>query len=151
MDRKSVWSQNSEQLQNTRPLIYMSLHNNSVYCVTPRSSNEADKYHILGWVENKDVWNCSGVRFARSLLFLFALRPFCPSITLSCKVNTKKNPSQSPPLQSDGCSGRTSNFLWSKRPKQALIRYGCLPNADEFHRWPGDRYNDSSYVRDRMW
>ena len=77
-----------------------------------------DEYHILGWVENKDVWNCSGVRFARSLLFLFALRPFYPSITLSCKVNTQKNPSQSPPLQSDGCSGHTSNFLWSKRPKQ---------------------------------
>lgn len=50
-----------------------------------------EKYHNLAWVENKHVWNSSGARFARWLFFLFASRPFCPSITLSCKVN-KKNP-----------------------------------------------------------
>ena len=32
----------SEQLQNTRPLIYMSLNKNSVYCVKPRSSKSPD-------------------------------------------------------------------------------------------------------------
>ena len=31
-----------EQLQNTRPLIYMSLNKNSVYCVMPRSSKPPD-------------------------------------------------------------------------------------------------------------
>ena len=48
-----------------------------------------EKYHNLAWVENKHVWNSSGARFARWLFFLFASRPFCPSITLSCKVNKK--------------------------------------------------------------
>ena len=32
----------AEQLQNTRPLIYMSLNKNSVYCVMPRSSKPSD-------------------------------------------------------------------------------------------------------------
>ena len=32
----------SEQLQNTQPLIYMSLNKNSVYCVMPRSSKPPD-------------------------------------------------------------------------------------------------------------
>ena len=32
----------AEQLQNTRPLIYMSLNKNSVYCVMPRSSKPPD-------------------------------------------------------------------------------------------------------------
>lgn len=50
------------------------------------------KYHIMGWVENKDVWNSRSItfdRFARSLFFLFASHPLCPSITLSCRVNLK--------------------------------------------------------------
>ena len=35
-------AQNTEQLQNTPQLIYMSLNKNSVYCVMPRSSKPPD-------------------------------------------------------------------------------------------------------------
>ena len=34
--------ESKEQLQNTQPLIYMSLNKNSVYCVMPRSSKPPD-------------------------------------------------------------------------------------------------------------
>ena len=36
------WYHLWEQLQNTRPLIHMSLNKNSVYCVMPRSSKPPD-------------------------------------------------------------------------------------------------------------
>ena len=36
------WYHLCEQLQNTRPLIHMSLNKNSVYCVMPRSSKPPD-------------------------------------------------------------------------------------------------------------
>ena len=98
-----------------------------------------------------DVWNCWGVRFATSLLFLFVLRPFCPSITLFCKVNTKKNRHKVLRYKvMDAldtlrifCEASGRSNRWS-----VMVVYQMPTN---FTTEQVDRCNDSSFVRDRTW
>ena len=70
-----------EQLQNTRPLIYMSLNKDSVYCVMPRSSKPPDTWSEADQ-SGRVFWS-----FAQFFFWIFYI--LCYAVLVNVYFNTQ--------------------------------------------------------------